>query len=89
MGKKRVFTKMVKKDAPRQPAVRIPFKGKFQVDYFTLIKAAEERGETQTGLARLIISDWLKLWRDRKGDPSARQMELPFKDKKKKSKGDK
>lgn len=58
---------MVGKDAKYQPAVRIVFKGKDQSDYFSLKKTAEEDFETtQTALGRLIICDWLKMYRDLK-----------------------
>lgn len=68
MGRKRVFTKMVSKDAKYQPAIRITFKGKDQSDYFSLKKIAEEDFApiTQTGLGRLIICDWLREYREHK-----------------------
>lgn len=79
MSKKRVFTKMVSKDAKYQPAIRVEFRGRFQSDYFSLKKTAETDfdGLTQTGLARLIICDWLKKYRDSKENgvgPKTQQM---------------
>lgn len=69
MPRTRVFTRMVGADAKYQPAVRIEFKGKYQSDYFSLKKFAEEDfGTTQTALARLIICEKLKEMRERKKD---------------------
>lgn len=79
MGRKRTFTKMVSGESERQPAVRITFKGKYQHDYFTLANAADEMSEicgepvTQTHLGRLIISDWLKLWREKRAKGTGTQ----------------
>lgn len=76
MARPRVFTKMVTSEAKYQPAVRITFKGKDQSDYFSLNKIAKEDFETnQTALARLIICEWLKKYRENKkaGRPTGTQ----------------
>lgn len=58
---------MVSKESKRQPAIRIDFKGKFQADYFSLNKIAVEDFMTnQTALARQILSDWVKQYREAK-----------------------
>lgn len=93
MANKRVFTKMVKSDAKYQPAVRITFTGRYQVDYFTLANAAEAHGTNQTNMGRQIISDWLRVWRAKqvwnKGEKGTKnqQIILNLKDEKKKKKG--
>ena len=83
MPRPRVFTQMVSKDAKYQPAIRIEFAGKYQSDYFSLRKIAENDFETtQTNLGRLIICDWLRLYRERlkeKGGLPADQMGLDLK----------
>ena len=78
MARTRVFTKMVPGDSESMPAIRIEFKGKYQVDYFSLRKVAEEDFETnQTMLARLILHDWLLAWREGKiKGPSVQQMNM-------------
>lgn len=76
MARTRVFTKMVPADAKYMPAIRIQFKGKYQAEYFSLRKIAEEDFQSnQTALGRLIICDWLKDYRERKaaGRPTGTQ----------------
>lgn len=76
MARTRVFTQMVSKDAKYKPAVRIVFTGKDQADYFSLNKIAKEDFETnQTNLARLIICEWLREYREKKkaGKPTGTQ----------------
>jgi hypothetical protein len=58
---------MLPKDAKYMPAIRITFTGKDQSDYFSLNKIATEDFETnQTALARLIITEWLRDYREKK-----------------------
>jgi hypothetical protein len=67
MPRTRVFTKMVARDAERKPAIRVEFNGKYQVDYFSIRKIAEEDfGTSQTALSRLILSEWVKEYREKK-----------------------
>ena len=67
MPRTRVFTRPVNKEAKYQPAIRVEFAGKYQVDYFSLRKIAEEDFETsQTALARLILSEWARVYRENK-----------------------
>lgn len=88
MSRTRVFTKMVAADAKYQPAVRIVFKGKYQSDYFSLKKIAEEDFDTnQTDLGRKILCDWLNQYREHKknGDTKkSQQMVLILRDGRKK-----
>ena len=50
-----------------KPAVRVSFGGKTLNDYFSLRKiAVEDYGMTQTTLARIIITDFLKAYREKK-----------------------
>lgn len=80
MSKTRVFTKMVSGDSPRMPAIRIAFKGKYQVDYFSLNKIAAEDFETAgTTLGRQVIHEWILNYRRKKeeGKPTgAEQMSM-------------
>jgi len=76
MARPRVFTQMVPKDAKYKPAVRIEFFGKYQADYFSLNKIAKEDFDTnQTALARQIICDFLRIYREKKaaGRPTGTQ----------------
>lgn len=74
MSRTRVFTKMVAADAKYQPAVRIVFKGKYQSDYFSLKKIAEEDFDTnQTDLGRKILCDWLNQYREHKKNGDAKK----------------
>lgn len=76
MARTRVFNKPVTKDAKYKPAVRIVFAGKYQSDYFSLNKIANEDFETnQTNLARIIICEFLKDYREKKkaGKPTGTQ----------------
>ena len=62
------FTKMVAKGEGKYPASRIQFDNKSQAVYFALRKLARlEHGTTQTGLARRILTDWVKLQEWEKG----------------------
>ncbi len=78
MSGKRVFTKMVGK-GEKQPAVRVGFTGKHQIDYFALRKVAEEDFKVkQTTLCRMILCDWMKSYREKrvKGVMPARRMSM-------------
>lgn len=68
MTRTRVFTKMLPGDSPKMPAIRIEFRGKYQVDYFSVNKIAKEDFENSTGtsLARLILHEWLMDYQRRK-----------------------
>lgn len=67
MPRTRVFTRMVPNDAERKPAIRVEFNGKYQVEYFSLRKIAEEDfGTSQTALSRLILSEWARAYREKK-----------------------
>ncbi len=78
MSGKRVFTKMVAK-GEKMPAVRVGFSGKHQIDYLALRKVAEEDFNVkQTTLCRMILCDWMKIYREKKakGVMPARQMSM-------------
>ena len=65
MTRKRMFHRPVSKGAKKLPAIRITFRGVNQLDYFALRKIAEKEdgfNTTQTNLARMIISDWVRDW---------------------------
>ena len=67
MPRPRTFKNMVPKESERQPAIRIEFRGKFQAEYFSLNKIAVEDFEmSQTALARCILVDWVKQYRESK-----------------------
>lgn len=59
---------MVSKDADYQPAIRVEFAGKDQVYFLALHKIAKEvfdmRGAT---LARMVLCDFVKNYRDNNG----------------------
>ncbi|HEX6827178.1 MAG TPA: hypothetical protein VF077_12745 [Nitrospiraceae bacterium] len=67
MPRTRVFTRMVPNDADRKPAIRVEFNGKYQVEYFSIRKIAEEDfGTSQTALSRLILCEWARQYREKK-----------------------
>lgn len=67
-------------DSKKTPAIRIEFKGKNLMNYFSLNKVAVEDFETnQTDLCRRILVDWLSLYRNEKkagNDTACRKMLL-------------
>lgn len=64
MSGKRVFVRPVSKEAKYKPAVRVEFGGKWQADYFSIRKIAEEDFDVkQATLCRLILADWAKMYR--------------------------
>jgi hypothetical protein len=64
MTRKRVFTKIVSKDAKYKPALRITFGGSGQMDLLALVKWADEDFDTNaTNLGRMILRDWVKQYR--------------------------
>lgn len=58
------------------PSIHCVFKGKHQVDYFTLRNVAEKDFQMrQTQLARMILSEWVSIYRHRqKTDGSHKRM---------------
>lgn len=76
MGKKRVFTKMLPSDSEKMPAIRVEFRGKYQVDYHSLNKIANEDFETSgTALSRLVLHEWIRDYqrKKREGKPTGTQ----------------
>jgi hypothetical protein len=81
MTRKIVNTKPV---AGAKPAVRVEFAGKYQTDYFSLRKIAiNDFRMSQTGLARMILCEWIRNYRGETEPGKARilhslQMQMEF-----------
>lgn len=81
MTRKIVNTKPV---AGGKPAVRVEFAGKYQTDYFSLRKIAiNDFRMSQTGLARMVLCEWIRNYRGETEPGKARilqslQMQMEF-----------
>jgi hypothetical protein len=78
MTRRRVFTKMVGK-GENQPAIRVEFRGALQIEFLALHRIAEEDYQVKgTALARQILVDWVKQYREKVGSgkvkPGSQQM---------------